>query len=116
LWLFQAPFGLEKNQSEEGCNVREARLVQPANVVVSNRLMEDEKQSRIMLGKSHFKKAQFSEATATVFRNSWAEKDDVERRRIRGAAHFSVMQLSTIRILAGIVFFVCAKEIYSWTK
>jgi hypothetical protein len=74
--------------------------------------MEDEKQSRIMCGNSHFR-AQFSD---TVSRNSWAEKDDEERRKIRGAAHFSVMQLSTVRILAGIVIFVCAKEIYSWTK
>ncbi len=115
MFFFQAPIGVEKNQSEEGCNVRGGRLVLPANVAFSNRLMEDEKQSRIMRGNSHFR-AQFSEATATVSLNSWAEKDDVERRRIRGAAHFTVMQLSTIRILAGIVIFVCAKEIYSWTK
>jgi hypothetical protein len=107
---------LEKNQSEDGCNVRGGRQVQQANVAVSNRLMEDEKQAIIIRGKSHFKKAQFPEATATVSRNSCAEKDDVERRRIRGAAHFTVMQLSPIRFLAGIVIFVCAKEIYSWTK
>jgi hypothetical protein len=90
--------------------------MQRASVAVSNRLMEDEKQARIIRGKSHFR-AQFTEATATaVSRNSWAEKDDNERRKIRGAAHFTVMQLSPIRILAGIVIFVCAKEIYSWTK
>ncbi len=106
---------MEKNQSEEGCNVRGGRLVQRASVAVSNRLMEDEKQARIIRGNTHFR-AQFSEATATVFRNSWAEKDDEERRRFRGAAHFTVMQLSPIRIFAGIVIFVCAKEIYSWTK
>jgi hypothetical protein len=116
LCLFQAPIGLEKNQSEEECNIRGGRLMQPANVAVANRLMEDEKHARIIRGNSHFR-AQFSEATATaVSRNSWAEKDDVERRKIRGAAHFTVMQLSPIRILAGIVIFVCAKEIYSWTK
>ncbi len=106
---------METNQSEEGCNVREAKWMQRASVAVSNRLMEDEKQSRIIRGNSHFR-AQFSEATATVSRNSWAKKDDAERRGIRGTAHFTVMQLSTIRILAGIVIFVCAKEIYSWTK
>ncbi len=116
LLFFQAPIGLEKNQSEEGCNVRESKWMQRASVAVANRLMEDEKQARIIRGKSHFR-AQFSEATATaVSRNCWAEKDDGERRKIRGAAHFSVMQLSTVRILAGIVIFVCAKEIYSWTK
>jgi hypothetical protein len=84
--------------------------------VSANRLREDEKQARIMRGKSHFR-AHFSETTATtVSRNSCAEKDDVERRRIHGAVHFTVMQLSPVRILAGIVIFVCAKEIYSWTK
>jgi hypothetical protein len=89
--------------------------MQPASVAVSNRLKEDEKQARIIRGKSHFR-AQFSEATATVSRNRWAKKDDAERRKNRGAAHFTVMQLSTIRILAGIVIFVCVKEICSWTK
>jgi hypothetical protein len=105
--FFQAPIGAEKNQSE-------GRLVQTV-AVSANRLREDEKQARIMRGKSHFR-AQFPEATATLPRNSWAEKDENQRRKFRGAAHFSVMQLSTIRILAGIVIFVCAKEIYSWTK
>jgi len=68
-----------------------------------------------MRGGAHFA-PQFAGAETAVGHNSWAEEDDGRRRRICGAAHLTMIHRSAVRILTGIVIFVCAKEIYSWTK